>query len=123
MVPVGNLAPRRDFTDVRDVVGAYRLLIENGSPGEVYNVCSGSDLAVQELADTLVAMARRPMRLVVDDSLIRPIDIPVLRGDNRRLRDATGWKPEIPLEQTLSDLLDDWRNRLARTASGQVRSG
>ena len=123
VVPVGNLAPRRDFTDVRDVVGAYRLLIENGSPGEVYNVCSGSDLAVQDLADTLVAMARRPMRLVVDDTLTRPVDIPVLRGDNRRLRDATGWKPEIPLEETLGDLLDDWRNRLARAAPGQVRSG
>ena len=122
-VPVGNLAPRRDFTDVRDVVGAYRLLVEHGTPGEAYNVCTGTDLAVQDLADTLLSMARRPMKLVVDDALTRPVDIPVLRGDNTKLVETTGWKPEIPLEQTLGDLLDDWRNRVAPAARGQVRSG
>jgi len=112
VVPVGNLSPRRDFTDVRDVVRAYRLLVERGEPGEVYNVCSGRDIAVQQLAEMLVAMADRPMRLEPDPDLQRPVDIPVLRGDNARIRKATGWQPDIPMEQTLADLLDDCRRRV-----------
>ncbi len=111
-VAVGNLTPRRDVTDVRDVVRAYRLLVEQGEPGEVYNVCSGRDLAIQELADRLVALADRPLTLVADPALMRPIDLPVLRGDASKLRAATGWEPQIPVEQTLSDLLDDLRARV-----------
>lgn len=113
-VRIGNLSSRRDFTDVRDVVRAYRLLVLRGEPGEVYNVCSGRDVAVQDLADHLVALASVPMQLKTDPSLERPVDVPVLRGDNTRLREATGWEPTIPLEQTLADLLDDWRRRLRR---------
>jgi GDP-4-dehydro-6-deoxy-D-mannose reductase len=111
-VTVGNLTPRRDFTDVRDVVRAYRLLVERAQPGDVYNVCSGKDLAVQDLADRMLAMATRSMRLVPDPDLLRPVDVPVLRGDNSKIRAATGWSPEIPIEQTLADLLDDQRKRL-----------
>jgi GDP-4-dehydro-6-deoxy-D-mannose reductase len=111
-VTVGNLSPRRDFTDVRDVVRAYRLLVDRGQPGEVYNVCTGVDLAVQDLADRMLAMATRPMRLEPDPDLLRPVDVPVLRGDSSKLRGATGWKPEIPIEQTLVDLLDDQRARV-----------
>lgn len=113
-VPIGNTAPRRDVTDVRDVVRAYRLLIEHGEPGEVYNVCSGRAVAVQEIADLLLGMADRPMRLVTDPALQRPVDIPVLVGDNTRLASATGWSPTIPLERTLADVLADWRSRLGR---------
>jgi GDP-4-dehydro-6-deoxy-D-mannose reductase len=112
VVAVGNLTPRRDLTDVRDVVRAYRLLAEQGEPGGVYNVCSGHDVAIQELADRLLAMADTPLRLEPDPELFRPIDLPVLRGDPGRLRAATGWAPEIPLEQTLRDLLDDLRTRV-----------
>jgi GDP-4-dehydro-6-deoxy-D-mannose reductase len=112
VVPVGNMTPRRDFTDVRDVVRAYRLLIENGEPGEAYNVCSGHDIAISELADRLVAKAARPMRLEGDPSLQRPVDVPVLRGDYTQLNKATGWEPEIDLDQTLSDLLEEWRSRV-----------
>jgi GDP-4-dehydro-6-deoxy-D-mannose reductase len=112
-IPVGNLSARRDLTDVRDIVRAYRLLIERGTAGEVYNVCSGRDLAIQELADHLVTLARRPIELETDPSLLRPVDLPVLRGDPGRLRDATGWEPEIPIEQTLADLLDDMRLRIS----------
>jgi len=108
-VTVGDLSPRRDFTDVRDVVRAYRLLVEHGAPGEVYNVCSGRDLSVQQLADHLLTLATRPMRLETDPALLRPVDIPVLRGDATKLHDATGWTPEIPIDQTLADLLDDKR--------------
>lgn len=115
-IRVGNLTARRDFTDVRDVVRAYRLLVERGEPGEVYNLCHGTDVAVQDLADSLVAMAERRVRLVPDPSLMRPVDLPVLRGDASRLRAATGWTPEIPLEQTLADLLADMRERVASEA-------
>lgn len=111
-VPVGNLSARRDFTDVRDVVRAYRLLAERGVPGEAYNVCSGQDVAIQEVADRLVALADGPMALVPDPELLRPVDTPVLRGDCTRLHEATGWSPEITLDQTLADVLDDWRKRV-----------
>jgi GDP-4-dehydro-6-deoxy-D-mannose reductase len=112
-VKVGNLSPRRDFTDVRDVVRAYRALVDRGRPGEVYNVCSGRAIAVQELADQFIEMATIPMELVPDPDLQRPVDIPVLRGDSTRLRRDTGWEPTIPLEVTLRDLLDDQRARVA----------
>ena len=112
VLTVGDLSARRDFTDVRDVVRAYRLLVEQGAPGEVYNVCSGADLAVQDLADRLVAQARVPLRLEVDPSLLRPVELPVLRGSHDRLTAATGWEPEIPIDRTLRDLLEDWRARV-----------
>ena len=112
VVTIGNLSARRDFTDVRDVVRAYRLLIEKGEPGDVYNVCRGVDVAVQDLADQLLAMATRPMRFEPDPDLLRPVDIPVLRGSHERLTQATGWLPEIPLSRTLADLLDDWRRQV-----------
>lgn len=120
-IPVGNLAARRDVTDVRDVVRAYRLLVDRGEPGEAYNVCSGHDVAISELAERLLAMAKHPMRLVVDPDRHRPVDVPVLRGDPAKLEQATGWTPEIPLDQTLADVLDDWRARTA--ASSAHRSG
>ncbi len=112
VVPVGNMTPRRDFTDVRDVVRAYRLLVQEGEPGEAYNVCSGRDVAVSELADKLVSMALRPMRLEEDKTLQREVDVPVLRGDSTKLHKATDWEPEIDLEQTLRDILDEWRAKV-----------
>jgi len=108
-IPVGNLTARRDFTDVRDVVRSYRLLIESGASGGVYNVCSGRDVAIQEIADRLLAQAGSSVRLVPDPSLMRPVEVPVLRGDPTRLMQATGWAPEITLDQTLSDVLAHWR--------------
>jgi GDP-4-dehydro-6-deoxy-D-mannose reductase len=112
-VPIGNLTPRRDITDVRDVVRAYRLLVENGGAGEVYNVCSGRAVAVQSIAEQLLGMAKHPMRLVSDPELQRPVDIPVLVGDNAKVAAATGWAPTIALETTLADVLADWRARVA----------
>lgn len=114
-IPIGDLSPRRDFTDVRDVVRAYRLLMTSAEPGEVYCVCSGEAIAVQQLADTLVGMAELPMTLRTDPERLRPIDIPVLRGSNDRLREATGWRPTIPMEQTLADLLEESRLRVRAT--------
>ena len=111
-VPVGNLTPRRDFTDVRDVVRAYRLLVERGEPGEAYNVCSGRDVAVQEIADRLVAMADRPDAPGPRPRPAPPGRHPRAAGRPSRLHDATGWAPEITLDQTLADVLDDWRKRV-----------
>ncbi|MFQ5556910.1 MAG: GDP-mannose 4,6-dehydratase [Acidimicrobiales bacterium] len=114
VVMVGNLEARRDFTDVRDVVRAYRLLVESGASGDVYNVCSGDDRPVRELAETLVGLASHPMRLEPDPGLLRPVDLKVLRGDPTKLRRVTGWTPQIPIETTLKDLLDHWRSKPAR---------
>jgi GDP-4-dehydro-6-deoxy-D-mannose reductase len=111
-VPVGNLSPRRDFTDVRDVVRAYRLLVVDGEPGAVYNVCSGRDVSIADVAERLVALSARPLLLREDTALVRPVDVPVMRGDSSRLRAATGWEPTIALDQTLADVLEDWRKRL-----------
>jgi GDP-4-dehydro-6-deoxy-D-mannose reductase len=108
-IPVGNLTARRDFTDVRDVVRAYRLLVEAGTPGEVYNVCSGRDVAIREIADGLLSLAGTTLEFETDPALMRPVEVPVLRGDPARLVDTTGWKPEVPLDRTLADVLAYWR--------------
>ncbi len=108
-IPVGNLSARRDFTDVRDVVRAYRLLVETGEPGGVYNVCSGRDVSIQEIADRLCDLAGSTVELEADPSLVRPVEVHVLRGDPTRLQQATGWKPELDLDQTLADVLEHAR--------------
>jgi GDP-4-dehydro-6-deoxy-D-mannose reductase len=111
-VTVGNLTARRDFTDVRDVVRAYRALAVAGEPGEVYHVCSGRATAISDLADGLLARAGRPLRLRPDPDLLRPSDVPELVGDAAKLREATGWTPAHGLDTTLDDLLADARRRL-----------
>lgn len=110
-VRVGNLEAMRDFTDVRDVVRAYRLLAEVGEAGAVYNVCSGVAVRIGEVLERLARLARTSVEVVEDPSLFRPVDVPVLRGDARKVRAATGWAPEIALDTTLSDVLDHWRVR------------
>jgi GDP-4-dehydro-6-deoxy-D-mannose reductase len=104
-IRVGNLEPRRDFTDVRDVVRAYRLVVEKGAAGEIYNVCSGHDVSIGELANRLARLAGVELELVPDPELMRPVDVPVLRGDPAKLVAATGWRPQLSLDQTLSDIL------------------
>lgn len=111
-VRVGNLTAARDFTDVRDVVRAYRLLAQHGAPGEVYNVASGAAVAIADVLARLVARAATDVVTVEDPGLFRPVDLPMLLGDAARLRAATGWAPEIPLEATLADVLGHWRARL-----------
>jgi GDP-4-dehydro-6-deoxy-D-mannose reductase len=106
---VGNLAARRDFLDVRDVAQAYMALVRLGAAGEVYNVCSGRAVALQALLDGLLSLAKVGIDVERDPALDRPVDVPELRGDPARLQAATGWRPEIPLEQTLADVLAYWR--------------
>jgi len=108
-VRVGNLDARRDFTDVRDVVRAYRSLMHEGDAGEAYHVCSGTDRSVRSLADILVSHSTTEIHLETDPDLFRPVDLMVLRGDNTKITRQTGWVPTIPMEQTLSDLLEFWR--------------
>jgi len=110
-VAVGNLEPVRDIGDVRDVVVAYELLAERGESAQVYNVCTGRGVAVRELAMRLVGQATVPLTLRVDPALVRPVDVPVLVGDRRKLTAATGWEPRVPLEQTLADVLAEARAR------------
>jgi GDP-4-dehydro-6-deoxy-D-mannose reductase len=110
-VAVGALDPIRDVSDVRDVVRAYRLLMEEGVPGEVYNVCGGTGIAVREIVDQLVGRARRPVRVEVDPALLRPVEVPVLVGDAAKLRAATGWAPEHAIDATLDDVLAEARAR------------
>jgi len=105
---VGTLTTRRDFTDVRDVVVAYRLLIERGNPGAVYNVCSGRDVAMSEVAAQLLELAGADLTLETDPELVRPVDVPVLRGSAGRLQATTGWQSVIPLATTLADVLASW---------------
>jgi GDP-4-dehydro-6-deoxy-D-mannose reductase len=112
-IPVGNLSPRRDLTDVRDIVRAYRLLMESGTPGEVYNVCSGRDVSIADVAERLLTLAGSELELVPDGDLMRPVDVPVVRGDPTRIHGATGWQPEFDLDTTLRDVLDQWRERVA----------
>jgi GDP-4-dehydro-6-deoxy-D-mannose reductase len=111
---VGNLESRRDITDVRDTVRAYRLLVERGRPGRPYNVCSGRAYRVGDLLTTLVGLSRLQIEVRQDPARMRPADIPVVVGDPARIRSETGWQPEVPIDQTLSDLLDYWRSALER---------
>ena len=111
-IAVGNLDARRDLTDVRDTVRAYRAIAERGHAGRAYNVCSGHAVAIGDVLDILVARARVPIRVHVDPARLRPHDVPLLLGDPSRLRTELGWTPEVPLEQTLDDILQYWRREV-----------
>jgi GDP-4-dehydro-6-deoxy-D-mannose reductase len=113
---VGNLEPKRDLTDVRDVVRAYVGMMARALPGQPYNVCSGRHLAIRSLVEAFVSRARTKIALVQDASLFRPSDAPLLVGDHARLTAATGWNPEIPVEKTVEDLLAHWRRRTLGSA-------
>ncbi len=111
VIHVGNLEAVRDYTDVRDVVRAYWALLDRGTAGEVYNVCSGRGRRIHELLDLLLAESGASVEMRVDKERLRPSDVPALVGDPRRLREATGWEPRVRLEESLRDLLYDWRQR------------
>lgn len=113
----GDLSTRRDMTDVHDIVRAYRLLAMHGEPGETYNICSGKAVSMQDVLETLLSLSPSPIRGKVEESLIRPVDLPVLRGSHQKLTAATGWRPKVDLSQTLRDVLDDARTRRNGTTS------
>ncbi len=109
---VGNLDAVRDFSDVRDVVRAYALSLEVGQAGEVYNIASGSGIKIKDMLGKLVEMTRVKVTIEQDPSRLRPSDVQLLTGSSEKFRKATGWKPEIPFDQTLKDLMDYWRSLL-----------
>lgn len=114
VIRVGNLAAQRDFTDVRDVVRAYRLLMERGIPGEAYNIASGQIYSIQKLLDTLLGFSTRRITIETDPARMLPLDIPIIQGDAARLRETTGWQPQIAFEDSLRDTLDDCRARVVK---------
>jgi GDP-4-dehydro-6-deoxy-D-mannose reductase len=108
----GNLSAQRDFTDVRDIVKGYLMALDYGEPGEVYQLCSGKALAISELLEILLSMTNVAIEVRQDPARLRPSDVPVLLGSHAKFHEQTGWKPQIPLEQTMADLLNYWRARI-----------
>ena len=114
VIQVGNLTPQRDFSDVRDVVRGYHLLITQGESGEVYNLGSEQAHSVREVLETLIAMARIPIAVEQDPERLRPTNVPVIVADCTRIREQTGWRPTIPFEDSLQDVLDYWREQVGK---------
>ena len=111
VIEVGNLEARRDFSDVRDIVRAYWLSLEKGEPGEVYNIGSGNAVTIRELLELILSMTDAEIEVRQVPERMRPSDVMLLVTDCSKFNRATGWKPEIPLEKTIKDLLDYWRER------------
>lgn len=109
ILEVGNLNAQRDFTDVRDIVRAYYLAVEKGDMGDVYNICSGNSIRIQQVLDLLLSMTDKKIEIKQVPSRMRPSDVEILQGDSSKFREKTGWKPEIPFEKTMEDLLNYWR--------------
>ncbi len=113
VIRVGNLTAKRDFTDVRDMVRAYWLAATRGKPGEAYNIASGQAITIQELLDRLIALTDVEVEVQQDPERMRPSDVEILIGDSSKFRADTGWEPKIPFDQTLRDIVEYWRQRIA----------
>ncbi len=120
IIRVGNLSAQRDFTDVRDTVRAYWAALEKGRPGEVYNLASGKAVTIRQLLDMLLELSECQVEVTVDPDRLRPSDVEILLGDYSKFHTDTGWEPQIPLTQTVADLLEYWRERLGRRAKVEV---
>jgi GDP-4-dehydro-6-deoxy-D-mannose reductase len=107
---LGNMAAQRDFTDVRDVARAYLALIKGGDGGQVYNVCSSTPRSIQSVLDMMLSLSTAHIAQDTDPAKFRPVDTPISFGDYAKLKRATGWEPHVAFEQTVSDLLNHWRN-------------
>jgi len=123
VLQVGNLDAQRDFLDVRDVVRAYVALLEKGQNGRCYNICRGEAFRIHDLVEELLQRSRVPMQLHQDPSRMRPSDLPVMLGSAQRLQDDTGWQSSISMQQTLDDILDDWRERVATATPSDKPAG
>ncbi len=108
---VGNLSAKRDFTDVRDVVRAYALLAEKGESGETYNVGSGHAIEIRQMLDLIISRSTADIKVETDPAKLRPVDVPIIEADISKIGRACGWKPQIPLEQTIDEILNEWRNK------------
>lgn len=112
LILVGSLASSRDWTDVRDIVRGYLMAVEMCDPGEVYNICTGVGVKVSDMLSVLLTFSKVKVEIKSDPSRMRPSDVPILVGDNRKFVQKTGWKPVIPFEKTMEDLLNYWRERV-----------
>lgn len=117
VIRVGDLSTQRDFTDVRDMVRAYALAVESGASGQAYNLGSGRPVPIQTLLDILVAASQVTVEIAPDPSRMRPVDLPLVSCDASRFRECTGWQPQISLQQTLHDILEDCRMRIRRESA------
>ena len=115
IIHVGNLSAARDFTDVRDVVRAYALLIEKGTAGETYNVGSGHAITIDSILKKILEHAKVPIQVQVEPSKLRPVDVPIIEADTSKLSECTGWKPEISIDRTIEEVLNYWRAVLSET--------
>lgn len=112
VMQVGNLSAKRDFTDVRDVVRAYGLLVQYGKAGETYNVGSGQAIAIEQILQMIVSKSALDIQIEIDPEKLRPVDVPIIEADTQKLVQMTGWKQEISLEQTIQETLDYWRKEV-----------
>jgi len=114
VINVGNLSAKRDFTDVRDIVRAYRLLSINGNgkKGETYNIGSGKAIEIKEILDIIISNSASKIEIEIDESRYRPVDVPVIEADIKKINDCTGWKPVIDLNLTITDTLQYWRSKI-----------
>ncbi len=116
-IVTGNLDARRDFVDVRDAARAFELIALKGKPGQIYNVCSGRGVAIHKCLSEMMSMSTNQLSARVDADRVQKNDVPVQVGSYQKLRKATGWSPKISLRQSLTDLLNDWRVRVAELES------
>jgi len=111
VIRVGNLTAKRDFSDVRDVVRAYTMLMNSGIAGETYNVGSGNAIAIQEILDAIIELSGKEIEVQIDTARLRPVDVPLIEADITKLTENTGWKPEIALKRTIKETLNYWREK------------
>lgn len=111
VMKVGNLSSKRDISDVRDIVRGYQLLMKKGKAGEAYNVCSGKAYSIKNVLKILISLSKKKIRVKTDEKRNRPAEIPILRGDNSKIKRTIGWKPKISIETTLEDTLNFWRSK------------
>jgi GDP-4-dehydro-6-deoxy-D-mannose reductase len=118
VLEVGGLDAARDFTDVHDVVRAYRLAADGCYPGQVYNICSGRHYTIREILERLLELTEASIEVRHDPTRMRKSEIPLFYGDSSRLRSATGWQPEYDIDSTLRDTLDYWRQCIRSSSPG-----
>ncbi len=114
IIHVGNLDSYRDFTDVRDIVRAYVMAVDKCEYGEAYNICSGKTWKIRDVLNMLLSMSSKKIEIKEDPARMRPSDIQILLGDYTKFSNKTGWEPEIPFEQSMKDVMDYWRKKVAR---------